>query len=52
MAPITIMNVMALSSMRFAIFDRLFITVMNMAIVVAMAITAEMATMGIMYVIV
>ena len=50
MAQMTIMNVMALlSSMSFAIFDRLFIiTFMNMAIVVAMAITAGMATLDIM----
>ena len=53
MAPITIMNVMALSSMSFAIFDRLFIiTVLNMAIVVAMAITAGMATLDVMDIIV
>ena len=49
MAQMTIMNVMPLSSMSFAIFDRLFIiTVMNMAIVVAMAITAGMATLDVM----
>ena len=45
----TIMNVMALSSTSFAIFDiLLIITAINMAIIFAMAITAEMAILDLM----
>ena len=48
-APMTIMNVMALSSMAFSIFDRLLLnTVIDMATAVAMAITAGMATLDVM----